>query len=312
MPTNDTLTHEVISVKLSKNYFPVNKNTGFRMEGYYVWCGSVLKENNTYYMFAARWPEEKTFPDGYMTDSEIVLATTDDLNKPFTFQKVIISKREVGYWDAGMAHNPFIFKANDKYVLYYIGTQNGSYEARAIGYAVADSIDGEWTRADKPIVLPPNANNPSVLQDKDGSLLLYFRDGELKVSVARARAYDQSFTILKHDLFPKGRIEDMFVFFNNGRYEMFAEDDEGSYTGNAKAGVHFISDNGIDWIPDEHPIAYNFDIEYTDGTKRTLQRRERPQVYIEGDNVYLFTTAKSDGPTILTGGKTWNMVQKMK
>lgn len=171
---------------LSKEYLPVNKNTGFSMDGYFVWCGSMMKEGDTYYLFAARWPEEKTFPNGYMTDSEIVLAKTDDLAKPFTFEKVVIAKRDGDYWDAGMAHNPFVVKIGAKYVMYYIGTVSGSAEKRAIGYAVADRLDGEWTRADKPIALPPNANNPSALVEADGSILLYFRDGELKVCRLRA------------------------------------------------------------------------------------------------------------------------------
>ncbi len=297
---------------LSKKYLPADKNTGFHMDGYFIWCGSMLKEGDTYYLFAARWPEEKTFPDGYMTDSEIVLATTDSLEKPFTFEKVVLAGRGGDYWDAGMAHNPFIVKIENKYVMYYIGTQNGSYEKRAIGYAVADNLRGEWTRADKPIALPPNANNPAALVENDGSVLLYFRDGDLKVSVARAKSYDGAYEVVKHDLFPLGRIEDMFAFKNNGRYEIFAEDEGGAYTGNARAGVHFVSDNGIDWAAAENPIAYGFDVEYTDGTKLTLQRRERPQVYIENEKVYLFTTAKAGGKERLTGGKTWNMVQKMK
>ena len=297
---------------LSKQYYPANKEAGFRMDGYYIWCGSMLKEGDIYYLYAARWPEKKTFPAGYMTDSEIVLATTTDLDKPFTFQKVVLPGRGGDFWDAGMTHNPFVFKADGKYVMYYIGTKNASYEQRCIGYATADTPDGAWTRCDKPLSLPKNANNPAVVQSADGSFLLYYRDGALKVSVARAQSYKGPFEVLKYDLFPMGTIEDMFVFQNEGRFEMFAEDDGGAYTGSKKAGVHFVSDNGIDWYEAENNVAYGFDIEYTDGTKITLQRRERPQVYIEGSDKFLFTTAKADGPDKLTGGRTWNMVQKMK
>ena len=48
---------------LSKQYLPVSGDSGFRMDGYYVWCGSMIKgDDGLYYLFAARWPEETTFP----------------------------------------------------------------------------------------------------------------------------------------------------------------------------------------------------------------------------------------------------------
>ena len=298
---------------LSKQYHPVPVNSGFRMDGYYVWCGSMIKGNDgLYYLFAARWPEEATFPAGYMTHSEIVLATSPSPEEPFTFRKVVISGRGGDYWDAGMAHNPYVIHVDDHYVMFYIGTQNGSYEKRAIGYATADSLDGEWTRSDTPLDLPPNANNPCVIRDHDGSYLLYFRDGVLNVSVARAQHYGGPYEVVKFNLFPKGPVEDMYVFHSNGRYEMFAEDALARYTPLRAGGVHFVSSDGIDWQPDEQPLAYGFDVEYTDGTILTLQRRERPQVYIEGEDAYLITTAKINGPDRTSGGTTWNMIQKFK
>ena len=297
----------------SKQFEPVKKQSGFRMDGYYVWCASMIKGlDGLYYLFAARWPESTGFPDGYMTHSEIVLATSASLDEPFVFRKVVIGSREGNYWDSGMAHNPFVLKIDHKYVLFYIGTQNGSYEQRAIGYAVADSLDGEWMRSDEPISLPANANNPSVLVDDDGSILLFFRDGNLKVSVARAARYDAPFGILNDHLFPEGPIEDMYVMRINGRYEMFAEDAQATYTENKKGGVHFISDDGIHWTTDENPTAYGFEIDYDDGSHVRLQRRERPQVYIENGCAYLLTTAKINGADLLTGGQTWSMIQRFR
>ena len=119
-------------------FYPLKKNAGFRMEGYYVWCGSVIKENGVYYLFAARWPEETGFPKGYMTHSEIVMASTEDLDEPFTFQKVIISRREGNYWDSLMQHNPCITKIGDKYVLFYIGSPDGRVRVRF------RETDGSW------------------------------------------------------------------------------------------------------------------------------------------------------------------------
>ena len=31
---------------------PVDINSGFKMDGYWVWCGSVIKVGSTYHMFA--------------------------------------------------------------------------------------------------------------------------------------------------------------------------------------------------------------------------------------------------------------------
>ena len=298
-------------MRLDKGFLPAKKDAGFKMDGYYIWCSSVIYEESRFYMFASRWPEDTKFPEGYMTHSEIVLATTDDLSKPFEFKKVIISGRDGNYWDSAMAHNPFVIKINDEYVMYYIGTPDGSYEKRAIGYATAKTLDGEWQRMDNPVVLPPNANNPAALIDNDGSVLLYFRDGKLKVSVARAKTYDGEYKIENDNLFPESKIEDIFVFFNDGRYEMIAEDAIATYTGLEKAGVYFISDDGINWRTSDKPLIYDFNVEYTDGTSITLQRRERPQIINVDGRVYLFNGVKAGGLDKLTGGHTWNMVQEI-
>ena len=285
---------------------PAVRETGFRMDGYHVWCASVLKENGIYYLFAARWKKEKRFPSGYMTDSEIVLATTDDLNKPFVFQKVIIGKRDGGYWDSMMAHNPYITKIGCEYVLFYIGNPDGQSASRKIGWARTNDLLGEWERSDSPLDLPPDANNPCAVPTKDG-VLLYFRDGNLKVSVAKAEQYDGTYTILNDDLFPETKIEDMFVYETESGFAMIAEDNAGYFTGLKKGGVAFRSDDGIFWDRTTAHPAYDFSVLYTDGTVLTLQRRERPFLLFDGDRTYLFNAAKINGETAETGGDTWNM-----
>lgn len=290
---------------------PVVKHSGFRMEGYYVWCGSTIKgEDGRYYLFAARWPKKTTFPDGYMTDSEIVLAVTDDLAKPFQFEKVIIGKREGDYWDSMMAHNPFILKISEEYVLFYIGNPDGSAQRRAIGFARSKSLTEGWVRSETAIALPPNANNPSVLVKEDG-VYLYFRDGNLKVSVARADRYDGEYTVLNDNVCPKGMVEDMYVYPVGDHFEMIAEDAGGAYTGIPKAGAHFVSEDAVHWVPSEPCLAYDYDILYDDGSREELQRRERPSLFSDKTGTYLFTTAKIGGEDRLTGGETWNMVQKI-
>lgn len=289
----------------------VVRNSGFFMEGYHVWCGSVLKEDDTYYMFASRWKKETGFPAGYMTNSEIVLACTKDLKKPFKFERVIIGKRAGGFWDSTMAHNPFIVRAENGYYLYYIGSQDGTMEKRAIGYAFAKSLDGEWRRSEKPFELPPDANNPAVIQRNTGEILLYFRDRALKVSVAVSDSYEGAFKVLQYDIFPSARIEDMFVFKNGGEYIMVCEDAAGVYTGEKKSGVLFKSKDGVAWDENSAQKAYGFEIVYEDGKTARLQRRERPMILFDGRRNYLFTAAKEGGETVLEGGNTGNIVQEI-
>ncbi|MBQ7036799.1 MAG: glycoside hydrolase family protein [Clostridia bacterium] len=294
------------------DFYPVVKNSGFQMEGYHVWCGSVIREGGTYYLFAARWPEETGFPLGYLTDSEIVLATTDDLAKPFQFQKVLFGKREAKYWDSVMAHNPFIFKVDDLYVLYYIGSPDGGCENRAIGYAWSKSLTDGWTRSDAPIALPKDANNPAIFKNDDGSFFLYFRDGHGRVSVARSDSFRGPFKVENFNLFPSSCCEDMFVYKDEKGYVMIAEDGRGYYTGLEKGGVRFRSEDGIHWDEDSAEPAFDFDLQYDDGTHMVLQRRERPFLFWDGDRKYLISTAKIGGPDQICGGKNWNMIQEIK
>ncbi|MCC2685873.1 MAG: hypothetical protein K0R75_2772, partial [Paenibacillaceae bacterium] len=60
------------------------------MEGYFVWCGSVIRaEDKKYHMFASRWPKSTGFPNGYRRNSEIVRAVSDTPEGPYQFQEVV-------------------------------------------------------------------------------------------------------------------------------------------------------------------------------------------------------------------------------
>ena len=291
---------------------PAVSGSGFKMDGYFIWCGSVIKENGIYYLFAARWRHETLFPIGYLSNSEIVLATTDNLARPFKYKKTIIGKRDGGYWDSVMAHNPYIVKADNGYYLYYIGSPDGGTATRKIGYAFAETLDGEWHRSDAPLDLPPNANNPCVLKARDGRILLYFRDGTefSRVRVAISDRYDGAFTVVSENIFPQCAVEDMFVYETEDGFEMVAEDCDGYYTVK-KGGIKAYSFDGISWDGSTiHPV-YDFTVEYDDGSVIELQRRERPFILWDNGRKYLFTGAKINGETVLTGGDTWNLVQEI-
>ena len=52
---SESLAHSSVGIELSA-FGPVARGTGFAMDGYFVWCGSVTKVGDAYEMFASRWP----------------------------------------------------------------------------------------------------------------------------------------------------------------------------------------------------------------------------------------------------------------
>lgn len=153
---------------------PAPLNGGFSMEGYWVWCGSVIKgEDGKYHMFASRWSKEYPMHPGWLVASEIVRAVSDKPEGPYTFAEVVLPARGPQYWDGRSTHNPQIRKFGDEYILYYMGSTHPfpdlkdpgklrheddvTVVARAnkrIGVAVAKSVLGPWKRFDQPILQP--------------------------------------------------------------------------------------------------------------------------------------------------------------
>ena len=284
---------------------PVDENSGLKMDGYFVWGGSVIKVDGVYHLFASRWPAHTKFPAGYRTDSEIVRATSETLTGPYTFREVVIGERDSTYWDSNMAHNPTIHKVADTYVLYYIGSDFTTYQQddphllRRVGYATAKSIDGPWHRSDRPVI-DAESNNPSALFEEDGSVKLIFRDTELNIFCATAPSFEGPYTIGQESIWTECRLEDFYTFKRGGLYHMICEDNVGAVSGHERWGVHLVSDNGVDgWRRHNHIVAYDHDIEFTGGKILHCVRRERPQLYIEEGKVCALITSVYDG------AKTW-------
>ena len=287
---------------------PVPRDAGFRMEGFFVWCGSVIKAEGAYHLFVSRWPESTQFPNGYRTHSEIVRATADNPVGPYTFEEIVVSGRGGDYWDGQMCHNPKIVKAGNTFVLYYIGSPCGA-SLRKVGYAWAPSVRGPWVRLDRPLPLGEDANNPAPYVHADGSVLLAYRDLKLEMHVARAHAYDGEYKIIATNIFPGGKLEDPDMSFRDGMYHMVVEDNVGVLTGSVRHGGHLVSRDGVHWRKHDPVKVYTHTIQWSDGSSVTATRRERPELF--NDNAQ----CKGNGePThLLTGvlidGKTWCLVQ---
>ena len=281
---------------------PVAKESGLRIDGYFVWCGSVIKVGNTYHMFASRWPTATKFPEGYRTHSEIVRATATSPEGPYTFREVVIGKRAPGKWDSAMAHNPAIYQVGSTFALFYIGSDEGS-RYRQIGVATATAVAGPWTRSDQPLDLgvKTDANNPAACFEPDGSIKLVWRDKDLHVYVSTARSFRGPYRVVNDHVWPQARVEDFFFFEHLGKYHLICEDNAGSITGHQRWGAHLCSDDGTNgWKKYTPQTVYDHQIHWTDGTALHAVRRERPWLLIEDGKATCLFTAVYDGL------QTWN------
>lgn len=225
--------------KLLKNRKPAPVNGGFKMEGYWIWCGSVIKgEDDKYHMFASRWPKNIPMHPGWVTSSEVVRAVSDTPEGPYEFGEVVLPARGPQYWDGRSTHNPRIMKHGDKYILYYMGSTHPFAEEQVtedldlhnpitivartnkrIGVATADSVYGPWERPNKPVMeTRPDkmdsllVSNPSPILNPDGSVNMIYKSrpyleepqdgyyhGFMALNVASAPKYDQPHTALRDE-----------------------------------------------------------------------------------------------------------------
>ena len=283
--------------------FPVPRDSGLRMDGYFVWGASIINVDGEFHMFASRWPEETGFPDGYRDHSEIVRVTSDNPVGPYAFREVVLHRRGGPFWDGKMCHNPKITKAADTFVLYYIGSAVDS-PLRKIGYAWAPSVTGPWKRIEQPLPLGEDANNPAPYVHADGSVLLAYRDLQLRMHVARASTFDETYDILAEDVFPEGRLEDPDLFLMDGQYHMVMEDNEGLLTGAERHGGHLVSAEGVRWRKHDPVKVYTHTIIWDDSGETVAKRRERPELFNanaqvkgRGEPTHLITAVLIDGQT---------------
>ncbi|MDF2724959.1 MAG: glycosyl hydrolase family 43 [Paenibacillus sp.] len=280
------------------------------MDGYFVWCGSVIRgEDGNCHMFASRWPKETGFPDGYRTHSEIVRAVSPTAEGPYTYAETVIQGRGGDWWDAQMAHNPTIVRSGNTYVLYYLGAQSKDPLTRKIGCAWSSSLEGPWRRSDEPCELAIDSNNPAACIDAEGRVRLAFRYGkEMKLGLAVADTFRGPYTVVNPDVLPGKKLEDPYLFRTVDGFEIIAEDNGGQVTGHSRYGAHLQSRDGLSgWTVKEPAIAYDHAIAWDDGTTLVAERRERPQLIFNEHGVITHLCT-----AVLADGDTWNVVQPLK
>jgi len=272
---------------LHEALLPAMKQGGFQMDGYILWCSSVIKVGDTYHMFASRWPAEYGL-GGWTKYSECVRATAKELLGPYTFQEVVLQKR-ADAWDNSRVHNVKIVRASGKFVLYYINSANQT------GYAVADAITGPWTRLDAPAM---KLSNPAILVQPDNRIYVFGRLGDAeKVNrgiAFTALTYAGSYTVVANgdNLLPNGgELEDPTIWWAHDQYNIVLNDWKGKATGIGKAGAQYFSKDGVHYELMSREPVFTKTVPYDDGTAETFSRRERPFIYTDEKNevIALFT-----------------------
>jgi hypothetical protein len=161
------------------------------------------------------------------------------------------------------------------------------YRTIRIGVATARRPEGPWERRERPVldVRPARwdrtvTTNPAPCLAPDGRLFLYYRsntsDG-CRIGVAAADTPDGPFLRLRDEpILADCHIEDPYVFRMKDHYELLAKDLTGRITGELDAGVHAVSEDGIEWELADPPRAYSRTIAWSDGRAETLGSLERP------------------------------------
>jgi hypothetical protein len=279
------------------------KAGGFTMDGYFLWCPSVIKVGDTYHMFASRWPAEGGIGK-WTTLSECVRATSKNLLGPYEFAEVVLQKRPDS-WDNTRVHNGKVVATPDgKFVLYHIDTANET------GYAFADKVEGPWTRLDKPVM---KISNPAPLIKPDGSVYVFGRlgvgdkDARVNRGIAfTAPRFDGAYALIEEGrnlLENDAELEDPTIWWANEQYNVIVNDWKGKATGTAKAGAQYFSKDGKSFKLMSPEPVFTKTVAFDDGTSETFQRRERPFVFTDEKDavIALFTTGmpKENGARII-------------
>lgn len=334
---------------LKERMHPAPVNGGFRMEGYWVWCGSVIRgEDGRYHMFASRWSKEVPMHPGWLLYSEVVRAVADTPLGPFKFEEVVLPARGAQYWDGIATHNPHIMKIGDTYVLYYMGTthpfpQKAAMDAKVIvarankriGVATAKSIYGPWERRDQPVLQTRSeffdnflVSNPApcLLEDQNIYMMYKARSyinnadctwSNMKFGMAKAKGFGERFEALcSEPVFPKGiELEDPFLWYDEDGFNLMAKDMYGDICGEHYGGIHALSEDGIHWDIQKGKLFFSREILWDDGVRRRMGNLERPFLLFENGkptHVYFATSDGNEETGFEECKNTWNMVIPLK
>ena len=192
--------------------------------------------------------------------------------------------------------------------------------------AVADSVFGPWQRRDESILEPRpgrwdalQTTDPTVCVHDDGSVVMVYKSvadqhGPLRLGVAGADRFDGPYHRLSDDrLHQFDDVEDPFIWFEDGVYQLIVKDMTGRIAGEPRAGIHATSNDAVTWRVSDPPLAWSRRVLWDDGVVREQGAFERPQLLIEnGRPTHLFAATGEDVAVdelrCYTMSRSWNMV----
>ncbi len=311
-------------------------NVALKIDGYYVWDCSVIYSGGKYHMFSSRWKKELGFGWNWVFSSEIIHSVADNPEGPYKFQNVVLPRRDRKYFDGMNTHNTCIREYNGKFYLYYMGTTYGfdvptkdnalvgqadeAWNRKRIGLAIADDINGEFKRQDKPVLEPRDCShwdctvttNPMVTIMPDGKTYMVYKSRRgfgcpLQLGIAVADSPDGKFERLtENPIFDFDsedfHIEDPFIWYDKNREKfcLIAKDDvkNGCYgiTGEWGNGFYAESENCKDFEIAPNPTVYTRTVKWADGRVTKQGNLERPSLLFneKGEPTHLFC-ATGDG-----------------
>jgi hypothetical protein len=271
-----------IPSKLGKRLKPVGRI--LEDPDYNIWgCSPIYASDGKVHVFYSRWKNEAGTA-GWINCCEIAHAVANTPEGPYETVDVAVAPRGGDWWDSMTCHNPTIHKVGEKYVLFYMGTSDGTPYTKRIGMATSDSLSGPWKRSEKPIIEPdpdPTAwnsictTNPAFVQHPNGELWLYYKSWRItdwekdlanglraatadvgkytnrQYGLAIAKTLDGPFEKVGDrpiiDLSPLGenaQSEDAYIWIEDGTFKMIMRD-MGYW--NHEYGLLFESADGLDW-----------------------------------------------------------------
>lgn len=298
--------NQEIVMNFSKRMLPTNPAYQFKDPGYHVWCGTMLKHNDTYFLIYSRWKQELGF-HSWVTNSEICIAKSDDPLGEFTFVKKLFGHEDTNTGERFVYHNPTVLTLNGRFYLYFMYNRGfGDWwehrNAQRIGVAHCDDPLGDWVIESAPIIdVSENGidslmvSNPSVTLTPNGKILMVYKavskDGVLpkggKVLCAVAQSDNPLGPFFKYNKpimenpTNSWSVEDPYIWWENDRFYALVKDFQGYFTNTDSYAVAlFESIDGQDWIPAKNTMAFKPILNYGD-TSVNVQYLERPQLYME-------------------------------
>lgn len=254
---------------------PLNRILDFSEEGYSVWgCSPIYGPDGKVHVFFAR---AKGPIENWTVNGQILHATADRPEGPYTVHDVVVEGRGGDHWDRMGLLNPRIFKFGDSYALYYTAADDVEDQMlnNRIGVMISKDL-WNWTRGNggQPVLVPSEdpaawncfgvANAAPIKHPARDEVWLYYRalrsDEKLTDSVGLAMGptpegpFEFSGPSPVIDVLKMRQdrgewfrgFEDPCVWYWEGKFHMLVHDL--LYDRTEDGGWYFQSEDGLNWV----------------------------------------------------------------